>query len=243
METEFTWELVEERNVSNKPQMVLKINKDRFKRSFQLSVRESKSNTMVFEMIGITAPVVNGIRRILLSSIPTMAINDVYITTNTSNLKDEVLSHRLGLIPIYANANDFDFPSESEPSDMDTITFQLKVICPRDQTDNRVYSGHLQWIPQGNQTGDIRPLHNNIVIAHLRPGQELDVYMTCIKGIGKDNAKWTPVETVSFQPASKRDDHFTFSITSRGTSPDVLLNEAIRILLNSNIFQCVLENR
>ena len=36
-----------------------------------------------------------------------------------------------------------------------------------------VYSGDLKWIPVGDQRerlGDIRPLHDDILIAKLRPG-------------------------------------------------------------------------
>ena len=40
---------------------------------------------------------------------------------------------------------------------------------------------------------DIRPVHNDILIAKLRPGQEIDVRLLCIKGIGKDHAKFSPV--------------------------------------------------
>lgn len=31
----------------------------------------------------------------------------------------------------------------------------------------------------------IGPVHDDILIAQLRPGQELDIVMHCVKGIGK----------------------------------------------------------
>lgn len=39
-----------------------------------------------------------------------MAIERVYITNNTSVVQDEVLSHRLGLIPIRADPRLFEYP-------------------------------------------------------------------------------------------------------------------------------------
>lgn len=38
-----------------------------------------------------------------------MAIEKVYVLNNTSIIHDEVLAHRLGLIPIYADPQFFDF--------------------------------------------------------------------------------------------------------------------------------------
>ncbi|KCV70123.1 RNA polymerase Rpb3/Rpb11 dimerization domain-containing protein [Fonticula alba] len=44
----------------------------------------------------------NAMRRILLSEIPTIAIEHVFIKENTSTLVDEFVAHRLGLLPIRA---------------------------------------------------------------------------------------------------------------------------------------------
>eukprot|EP00003_Mantamonas_plastica_P014131 TRINITY_DN2454_c0_g1_i5.p1 TRINITY_DN2454_c0_g1~~TRINITY_DN2454_c0_g1_i5.p1 ORF type:complete len:286 (+),score=95.45 TRINITY_DN2454_c0_g1_i5:536-1393(+) len=64
-------------------------------------------------MIGVSAPIANALRRILLDEVPTMAIEHVFITENSSVIQDEVLAHRLGLIPIKADQKLFDFESES----------------------------------------------------------------------------------------------------------------------------------
>ena len=60
-----------------------------------------------FEMLGIDASIANAFRRILISEIPTVAIETVYLHNNTSIVQDEVLAHRLGLIPIAVEPNDF----------------------------------------------------------------------------------------------------------------------------------------
>lgn len=48
----------------------------------------------------------------------------------------------------------------------------------------------MTWVPLGNQAdlfpdADFRPVHDDILIALLRPGQEIDVLMHCVKGIGE----------------------------------------------------------
>lgn len=52
-----------------------------------------------------------------------------------------------------------------------------------------VYSRDISWVPIGNQADvfandRIGPVHDDILIAQLRPGQELDIIMHCIKGVG-----------------------------------------------------------
>ena len=46
--------------------------------------------------------------------------------------------------------------------------------------------------------GSIKPVHNDILVAKLRPGQELDIRMHCVKGIGQDHAKFSPVGKYQF---------------------------------------------
>lgn len=49
----------------------------------------------------------------------------------------------------------------------------------------------MKWVPIGNQAdvfadANIGPVHGDILLAQLRPGQELDIVMHCVKGIGKE---------------------------------------------------------
>ena len=53
-----------------------------------------------------------------------------------------------------------------------------------------VYSKDIKWVPIGNQAdvfsdSVIGPVHDDILIAQLRPGQELDIIMHCVKGLGE----------------------------------------------------------
>ena len=67
-----------------------------------------------------------------------------------------------------------------------------------------VYSKDMKWVPIENQAdvfadANIGPVHGDILLAQLRPGQELDLVMHCVKGVGKDHAKFSPVATASYR--------------------------------------------
>ena len=64
----------------------------------------------------------------------------------------------------------------------------LPPLCPCYPVS--VYSKDIKWVPIGNQAdvfadSVIGPVHDDILIAQLRPGQELDIIMHCVKGIGE----------------------------------------------------------
>ncbi|KAG9895657.1 RBP11-like subunits of RNA polymerase, partial [Aureobasidium melanogenum] len=71
--------------------------------------------------------------------------------------------------------------------------------------NSSVYAHQFQFHPQGQQSeyfsGDdaIRPVNPDILIAKLRPGQTIHLQCHCIKGIGADHAKFSPVATASYR--------------------------------------------
>lgn len=71
-----------------------------WRRGFSVAVVSDTPEECVFELVGVDAPIANALRRILLSEVPTMAIETVFIQRNTSIIQDEVLAHRLGLVPL-----------------------------------------------------------------------------------------------------------------------------------------------
>ena len=73
-----------------------------------------------------------------------------------------------------------------------------------------VYSSSFSWQAKGVQEESFasdppRPVQNDILLAKLRPGQEIILEMHCEKGVGREHAKWSPVGTASYRlmPAIK----------------------------------------
>jgi DNA-directed RNA polymerase I and III subunit RPAC1 len=80
-----------------------------------IDIKKNVHDELVLDLVGVDAPIANAIRRVCIAEVtlyciiyssnkvPTMAIEDVWIYDNTSIIQDEVLAHRLGLIPIKAD--------------------------------------------------------------------------------------------------------------------------------------------
>eukprot|EP00455_Lapot_gusevi_P012106 TRINITY_DN1567_c0_g2_i1.p1 TRINITY_DN1567_c0_g2~~TRINITY_DN1567_c0_g2_i1.p1 ORF type:complete len:386 (+),score=87.13 TRINITY_DN1567_c0_g2_i1:96-1160(+) len=189
-----------------------------WKEKFRIQQIYAKKDDLVFDLVGVDAPIANAFRRILLAEVPTMAIEKVNLYDNTSIIQDEVLAHRIGLIPIYADPDDFKFVHESagEVKEENSILFVLDVTCTRnpDVPDSapptekyqnaHVYSRDFRWVPIGEQKekyadNPIRPVYDDILVAKLRPGQHIEAEMFCEKGIGRTHAKWSPVATASYR--------------------------------------------
>lgn len=68
-----------------------------------------------------------------------------------------------------------------------------------------VYSSDLVWIPWGDQAtefegeNEIRPVHDDILLLKLRPGQEIECECFAQKGQGRKHAKFSPVGTVTYK--------------------------------------------
>ena len=98
----------------------------------EIMIMKEKEREMELEIVGIDSSIANALRRIMLSEIPTMAIEKVDMYMNTSIIPDEILSHRLGLIPIKADPTNFNEKHQDEEyQEHNSLKFKLHVKCKR----------------------------------------------------------------------------------------------------------------
>jgi len=176
-----------------------------FVENFRIIINEVTDEIIRFEMIGIDVSLANALRRILISEIPTMAIETVRLYQNTGTLQDEVLCHRLGLIPFKVEPSEFSFRTENEDlSSANSLKFKLHIKCEAKDIDPHLnhyplHSSQLEWVPMTTAQKDKFknnppvPVHKDILITKMRPGQEIEAECFVEKGIGKDHSKWSAV--------------------------------------------------
>ncbi|MCD6491758.1 MAG: DNA-directed RNA polymerase subunit D [Candidatus Njordarchaeia archaeon] len=157
-----------------------------------------------FFIDGIETYMINTLRRTILTEVPTLAIHDVIIHKNTSVLYDEELALRLALIPLHVDKSEIDLLGEcncykiTEECVKCTARLRLKKSGVPDKVIT-VYSGDIECVDKKT----VKVVVDNIPIAKLGEGQEIDVEMIARVGRGKDHAKWMPVSTIGYKPLPK----------------------------------------
>lgn len=195
---------------------------EKFKNTFEINIAHIADRTANFDLIHVDTAIANAFRRIMISEVPSVAAETVYVFNNTSVIQDEVLSHRIGLIPLKVDPDtllwvDTTVDEKERFNDNNTIVLSLERTCsknplaPAGATDPKilyrnlsVYAKDLKFEPQGRQVelykdSPVVPCDPEILLAKLRPGQEISLRVHCVLGVGSDHAKFSPVATASYR--------------------------------------------
>lgn len=165
-----------------------------------ITVLSSNEKEVVLRIQGYELQLMNAIRRFAMSEVPMLAIDDVVILENTSLIYDEVLAHRLGLIPLRTPPGKYPPPEEckDESARMD-CTVMLVLEAQASDTTRTVYSGELV----SPQDPEVKPISPNIPIAKLAPGQKIKLEAYAKMGKGKEHSKWQPTTVSTVKPTPK----------------------------------------
>ncbi len=148
---------------------------------------------------------INSIRRAAYTMVPVMAVEFVEIIDNNTVLYDEIIAHRLALIPLesrealakYAWPEEFrekcigsdGTPRFEDPECYATLTLDVET-GPNEY--RMVYSGDLQ-----TSDPSVKPVYNNIPIVLMGPAQSLRLRAYARLGYGTEHAKWFPVSVAA----------------------------------------------
>lgn len=149
-----------------------------------IKVLSNKKDICTFVLKDATPALANSLRRIMISEVPTMAVERVDYHENTSALFDEIIAHRLGCIPIVFDPNKFSKREEckcgGKGCSLCQVVFHLEKKGP-----GIAYSKDLK-----SSSRSVRPTSPKFPIVQLLKGHEINLDAIARLGTGREHAKW-----------------------------------------------------
>lgn len=183
--------------------------------NISIEILELEEERIKFILNNADLSFANAFRRMMISEVPTMAIEFVNINNNTSALHDEFLAQRLGLVPLVSHDIDnYEFFMDCTqcqgglgcPSCSVTMNLKIKNTTDGvlDVTSQHIVSDSetvkpAKFFSAFHKDAEGNPRESGILIAKLKKDQEIDLQCIARKGIGKDHAKYSPVATAKFR--------------------------------------------
>jgi len=149
----------------------------------ELIKKDKKTGRVTFLLKNSNPAFANALRRIMIEAVPTMAIEEVEFVQNNSALYDEILAHRLGLLPLTTDLKGYD---RKKPEDELSAKNSVKLIL-RAKGPCTVYAEDLK-----SKDPKVKPVFPKTPIVKLLKGQELELEATAVLGVGKEHVKFAP---------------------------------------------------
>ncbi|MFW6450080.1 MAG: DNA-directed RNA polymerase subunit D [Nanoarchaeota archaeon] len=147
---------------------------------------EKGDDYLKFMLGGSTPGYANTLRRLVVNRARTLAIEDVEIKTNNSSLYDEVLAHRLGLLPLKTDLSSYNEKDKCSCNGAGCAQCEVKLTL-KGKGPGTLYASELK-----SQDPKIVPVYPETPIVKLQKEQEVELVATAVVGKGKDHAKWAP---------------------------------------------------
>ena len=160
-------------------------------------------NKIRFTLDGVDVAFANALRRTMISDVPCMAMDDLFIFDNSSVIHDEVLAHRIGLVPIKTDLDNYILPEECE-CQSELGCEKCRVVLTLDveaETDTKtIVSGDFVSVDP-----HVVPSSPDIPLTKIAPGQAVRLEAYAKLGRGRDHAKWQPVSEAIYRHIAEID--------------------------------------
>ncbi|MEM0241006.1 MAG: DNA-directed RNA polymerase subunit D [Candidatus Nezhaarchaeales archaeon] len=161
----------------------------------EVELLERRDNELRFIIRRVSTAFVNSLRRAAIAEVPTMAIEDVVILTNSTVLFDEIIAHRLGLIPLTTPKEGYVMPKDCVCRGSGCSKCQVRLYLDvKAEYPMVIYAESLL-----SDDPNVRPVYGKIPIVELEEGQSLVLEAYAQLGLGKEHAKWQPVSACAYK--------------------------------------------
>ncbi|MEM1671769.1 MAG: DNA-directed RNA polymerase subunit D [Archaeoglobaceae archaeon] len=159
----------------------------------KIEIVSENENRIIFKLLDASPALANSIRRAMKSLVPVLAIDYVDFYVNSSNFYDEMIAHRLAMLPIKTDLTRFNLREKCSCEGVGCpncqISFRLNVEGPR-----VVYARDF--------ISDDPAVHfafGDIPVLELFNGQQLMIEAVARLGIGKEHSKFQPVSACFYR--------------------------------------------
>ncbi len=155
-----------------------------------IKVLDKADNKLTFVLDGATPAFANSLRRIMVCEVPTLAVDTISFHENGSVLFDEIISHRIGLVPLEFNPKDYNSMEECKCKGKGCSSCQV-VLALEKTGPGSVYSGDLK-----SSDKSVKPVDDKVLLVELLENQTLKLEATARLGTGIEHAKWQAANAV-----------------------------------------------
>ncbi len=121
--------------------------------------------------------ILNAMRRTIMLHVPVLGIKEVSVYKNESVMPDEMLAHRIGLVPVYSD-------------DVDDKEYHLYLK----KTSGMVYSGDI--------SGSLDIPLKHIPLVQLNKDKSLELELLVQRGTGEEHVKYCPASVFFYNTAN-----------------------------------------
>jgi DNA-directed RNA polymerase subunit D len=165
----------------------------------ELMVLRHDGENLEFVLSDTTPAFANALRRAMLREVPAMAVDEVDFLSNDSVMHDEILAHRIGLVPL-RTPDGYKLPAECPCKDNRCPKCSVSLTLKKDGPAV-VRSGDLK-----SSDKDVAPVSDAIPLVRLDDGQALELTAIAHLGLGKEHARWAPgVVSYKYMPTLEID--------------------------------------
>jgi DNA-directed RNA polymerase subunit D len=206
-----------------------------------IDILQKEEERIVIKFSNVPRQYVNAIRRLSISEVPTLAIDDVVILENSSVMHDEAIAHRLGLIPLRTDLDRFVMPHDCDcKSTLGCSKCRVLLVLDSEANEKTkvVTSGELL-----SEDELVKPVSNDIPVVVLAPSQKLKFEAYARLGVGKDHAKWQPTSAAIVKDG-KDENEAVLTIETNGalTAEEVVMAAIEKINLKIKNFNHTIQS-
>ena len=206
-----------------------------------IDILQKEEERIVIKFSNVPRQYINAIRRLSISEVPTLAMDDVVILENSSVMHDEAIAHRLGLIPLRTDLDRFVMPHDCDcKSTLGCSKCRVLLVLDSEANDKTkvVTSGELL-----SEDELVKPVSNDIPIVVLAPSQKLKFEAYARLGVGKDHAKWQPTSAAIVKDG-KDENEAVLTIETNGalTAEEVVMAAIEKINLKIKNFNHTIQS-